>query len=214
MRFITTLTLIFIFFPTQISAQPNLPTKGDIATEVNFTPLSSSPFNISTIKLRYYTSDQIVFRLGFSMSGKTEKPIEDVKSKVFEFNIRPGIEKHFSTEKKNLSPYVGVELDYAKKTSMSEYEGLNGSFELDGAWDRNGRERGFTRYGTFAIAGFNYFPMKGLYFGVEFGYGIETITSADISGSLTGINLEKEEGGTIYQFGATINNAIRIGFTF
>lgn len=189
------------------------PVQGDWGAEVNFSPFSSSPIGINYIRLRNFINDKTALRLGLFLGTNFENPDEDLTNRTYEFNVRPGMEKHFEGTKR-LSPYLGGELDLALKSSKSSFD--DGTFErtIEGAWSDFGTERGFTRLGANAIAGVDFYILKGLYLGTEFGFGFEYIKQSDIVEKNNGNEVDAIDGGSTFQAGPNVNSAIRLGFNF
>ena len=104
------------------------PTSGQIAAEVNFTPLSANPIGLNYLKVRYAIADDLVFRLGVDIRMHSDKsePIngtdpnknDEQKMSYTQFGLFPGIEKHFGNLER-LSPYVGAELGFVTKGSKA-----------------------------------------------------------------------------------------------
>ncbi len=189
------------------------PVSGDWGAEVNFAPFSSSPISINYIRLRNFTDDKSAFRLGLFLGANVQNPSEDLTNNTFELNIRPGLEKHFDGTNR-ISPYIGGELDLAFKTSKSEFDDGSNEATIEGAWTNFGTERGFVRLGANAIAGVDFYIVKGLYLGTEFGFGFEYIKQSDIVEKANGNELGETKGGSTFQLGPNVNSAIRLGFNF
>jgi hypothetical protein len=195
------------------------PTAKALTAEVNFNPFSSSPISINYLRLRKFISDQSAVRLGFSLGLRNQTPFENTTQSSFEINLRPGYEHHFvGTDR--LSPYIGFDVDIAIKSSSFSDDRTSaqnpGQYsKISGAWDTNGTERGFTRFGANFLIGADYYVIKRLYLGIEFGYGFQVISSSDIS--LTprvGTAPTPSKGGSVFQVGPNYNSSIRLGFVF
>lgn len=185
----------------------------DFTVEVNFAPFSSSPVSISYLRFRTFTSEKGAVRLGFSVGAENGSPSEDQTAKTFELNLRPGYEWHFAGTDR-LSPYVGLELDFAKKSSEFESDEDGNEFTIDGAW-LGGEERGFTRIGANFIIGADVYIIKRLYLGTEIGFGFERVKSSNIEIEIVGASdPDTDKGGTTFQIGPNFNSSIRLGFVF
>lgn len=193
------------------------PTAGDATVEVNFNPFSSSPISINYLRFRKFVSERNAFRMGVSVGFKNQKDIENVTKSSFDINLRPGYEWHFAGTDR-LSPYVGLEADFALKSSSysDDRDALTrGSIKsISGAYDTFGTERGFLRFGANFIVGADYYIVKRLYLGLEVGYGFQSISSADIETTPFSGSVVKSKGGSTFQLGSNFNSSLRLGFVF
>lgn len=227
---------------------------GDKAFEVNFAPLGGNPIGISGIQFKSYSSETSAFRMNIFI-GKSnnvtnisqqllEKKaggdslflLQDTKSSL-EIGLRPGIEKHFAGTDR-LSPYIGAELDVAKKFTTEKVETQNNYTTTADApgeiytLKTTGKD-GFLRVGVNAVAGFDYFFAKKLYIGAEFGFGVsykkmskiktkdEDTKAATEFAISQGAKIDpfKEadpqvQKGSSFNIGPNVNSAIRVGFLF
>jgi hypothetical protein len=220
--FVSFLLLCRIVSFSQEVAAPSIsykPTGKSLTAEVNFNPFSSSPVSINYIRLRKFVSDQNAVRLGFSLGVRNQTPFENTTQSSFEINLRPGYEHHFAGTDR-LSPYIGFDVDLAIKSSSFSDDRTSaqnpGQYsKISGAWDSNGTERGFSRFGANFLIGADYYIIKRLYLGIEFGYGFQVISSSDIT--LTprvGIAPTPAKGGSVFQVGPNYNSSLRLGFVF
>jgi len=194
------------------------PSAKNLTVEVNFNPFSSSPVSINYLRLRTFVTDRQAFRMGFSIGVRNQKAIENVTQSTFEINLRPGYEWHFAGTER-LSPYVGLDGDFAiKSPSFSDERDAQtrGPIKsISGAWDPNGTERGYTRFGANLLVGADYYIIKRLYLGLEFGYGFQVINSSDISVTqFNGAPVLPAKGGSTFQLGPNFNSSLRLGFAF
>jgi len=189
------------------------PIAKEITAEMNFDPFSGNALSINYLRFRMFASDRSAYRMGFAASLRSEEPQSDLKRSYFEFNIRPGYEKHFAGTER-LSPYVAAELDIAIKKSKVTNEPGGTFTEINGAWSDNGLERGFTRIGVNVIAGTDFYFAKHFYVGTEFGFGLQSVSSSDIEITFTGGNTVENNGGRTLQIGPNFNSSIRLGFVF
>jgi hypothetical protein len=218
--------LLFLLYgvvsTAQDTAAPSIsykPIAKALTAEVNFNPFSSSPVSINYLRLRKFVSEQNAVRLGFSLGLRNQTPFENTSQSSFEINLRPGYEHHF-TGTERLSPYIGFDVDFAIKSSTYSDDRTSAQnpgpySKISGAWDSNGTERGFTRLGANFLIGADYYIIKRLYLGIEFGYGFQVISSSDIT--LTprvGTAPTPAKGGTVFQVGPNYNSSLRLGFVF
>ena len=202
------------------------PTKGNLALEVNFTPLSASPIGLNYLKGRYFFADNVVLRLGLDIrlhSNKSE-PInsnnpnvnDESKMSYSQFGLMPGIEKHFGNWER-FSPYIGAEIGFTSKSSKSTYTDNDPpvtTTEYKGAWDGSGTQRGFTSFGFNILAGADFYFTKKIYLGAEIGFGYVATTFKEIEatmGNTTSVVDPKENASDV---GFNYNPAIRLGFCF
>ncbi|MEP2773580.1 MAG: hypothetical protein ABJH05_15615 [Fulvivirga sp.] len=203
--------MLFIITVQAQEVKDYKPTGSEWNAEVNFDPFSSSPINISYIRLRKFMSESSALRLGVSIAGESDKPDENIKRSTFTINLRPGYEHHF-TGTDRISPYVGAELDFALKSTKEE--DTSNDATLTGAY-ASGAERGFTRIGLNALLGVDFYVVKNLYLGTEIGFGFEIINEADIEIDPDPVNQNPlDEGGSSFQFGPNFNSSLRLGFIF
>ncbi len=187
--------------------------------EVNFNPFSSTPVSINYLRFRKFVTNRQAWRISGTLGFKSQKQIENVTQSSFEINFRPGYEWHFvGTER--LSPYVGFDVDIALKTSSysddrTASQGQSSISSISGAWDTNGTERGYTRFGSNLIIGADYYVIKRLYIGLEVGYGFQLVSSSDITVTpRNGQAGQPIKGGSIFQIGSNYNSSLRLGFIF
>ncbi len=185
--------------------------------EVNFNPFSSAPISINYLRFRKFVSEKNAFRMGVSLGFRNQKDIENVTKSSFDINLRPGYEWHFAGTDR-LSPYVGLEADFALKSSSFSDDrdpSTRGSIKsISGAYDINGTERGFLRLGANFVIGADYYIVKKLYLGLEVGYGFQSISSSDIETTPFSGTVSKSKGGSTFQLGSNFNSSLRLGFVF
>ncbi|OFX27312.1 MAG: hypothetical protein A2033_10870 [Bacteroidetes bacterium GWA2_31_9] len=224
---------------------------GNKALEVNFAPLGGNPVGISGIQFKSYSSETSAMRMnifiGYSNESKVlqdavdtstadPKVIGDLelkeKNSSLEIGLRPGIEKHFAGTDR-LSPYIGAELDFAKKFSTKKEESqipedvdVPTKNELYTKTTKG--KDGFMRVGVNAVAGFDYFFAKKLYIGAEFGFGVSKKFASKIKVKdeaaeevakrmevtyVEILDAKKDTKGS-FNIGPNVNTQIRIGWLF
>jgi len=210
---------IIAFFATTLGAmaqdQDFKPLANSNTAEVNFTPFSGSPIQVSYLRYRRFIADKQALRLGLFVDHESDNPEEDVKRSSTEFGIRLGTEFHGEGTER-LSPFVGVELDVLLKSS-SYKDNADGAIleEIKGAWDPAGfQERAFWRAGVNLIFGADYYVAKRLYLGTEFGIGFQYQKTNDVKFTLSGGTADDVKGSGSSQFGVIYNGALRLGFIF
>jgi hypothetical protein len=189
---------------------------GDWNAELNFSPFSSSPVNLSYIRLRKFSSATKAMRLGVNLGYENKTPDEFLTQSELNLNLRPGIEKHFGGTDR-LSPYIGGELDIAlksvKEVQDEDSDNSISAYTRKGAWSGSGN-RGFFRMGMNFIVGADYYIAKKLYIGTEFGYGFEVVNTSDIKVEVDGTDPDDVKGGSAFQLGSNFNSSLRLGFVF
>ncbi|MCS6824346.1 MAG: hypothetical protein NZ529_08630 [Cytophagaceae bacterium] len=194
---------------------------GDKTLELQFAPLSGTPFSISGIRFRKFTSDNSAIRLttfiGFKsktdITQQANKNDENVnsdddlelkdKESSFEFSIRPGYEKHFAGTSK-LSPFVAGELDLGIKTTSLKEESQN-IFSNDPdptpqVYTKTTKnEGGYFRVGLNALAGFDWYFTSKLYMGGELGFGFSMIKNSAIKVTDEEAKAQAEFNNTTYE---------------
>lgn len=210
---------ILIFLLTIISVQVlgqddrKKPEAKSFTAEVNLNPFSSSPININYLRFRYFTSETSAVRIGFSVGAQKQTPSQELTRQTFEFNIRPGYEWHLAGTER-LSPFFGVEADFAIKTSSYEDQDVDAFLKkVTGAWSESGTERAFTRFGLNAIIGADFYVAKRVYIGTEFGFGFQSTNFSNIEATYSSDKV-KIKGGSDLQVGPNFNSSIRLGFVF
>lgn len=187
------------------------PVRKNISAEVTFSPLSNNPINLPYLRLRGFLNNRQAIRLGITVSGRADNQEPDTQAKTFSYNLRPGYEFHFKGTR-HVSPYVGAELDYAKRKSKFSAQTPN-PVTITGATNGNGEEQSFVRFGGGITAGLDVYLIKKLYIGLELGYGLSQTKFSDIE-------VKQVNGTAVFtgykttSFGATVNRTIRLGFFF
>jgi len=217
-------TSVFVLFVFVGFSQDSLktlsykPNAKSFTAEVNFNPFSSSPISINYLRFRTFVNERQAFRFGVSIGLRNQKAIENVTQSSFEISLRPGYEWHFAGTER-LSPFVGLDADVTIKSSSFSDDrdpGTRGVIKsVSGAWDPNGTERGFTRFGANFLMGADYYIVKRLYLGLEIGYGFQLVNSSDISVTpVSGTPPQPNKGGSTFQLGSNFNSSLRLGFVF
>ncbi len=159
-------------------------------------------------------------------------PELDKKTTGMTFSIRPGYEKHFAGTA-NLSPYWGIEAWYTMVTAKVETDELatlgNGNnttaasdFLMFTTTRKN--EGASSTIGVGLVAGFDYYFVKNLSLGAEFGFGFETTSMPDIEDESVVTNTttgaaeikadDKEIQGSSMNVGPNVNAKLKLGWLF
>jgi len=188
---------------------------GEKNLQVLFSPLGGSPVSLNGggISFRKFNATGTsAWRLNvfIGLNSKTEvtgQPIDtgtfatgggrpelDKKTSGMTIGIRPGYEKHF-TGTPNLSPYIGAELLFSMTTAKVETDqlGTNGTNTVAPTsyvvlTEEKKGDGASTTFGVNLIAGFDYYIVKNLALGAEFGFGFSTTSNADITQNSAGPN--------------------------
>lgn len=200
------MAVFFCLAGTEVFAQKQM---GDeMNLELQFAPLGGTPMGISGLRFRKFLSETSAFRVNLFLGGTTESnPTADAGDitlivagddvlngsrlntidRTFDFSIRPGYEIHFDGTDR-LSPYVGVEVEFATGSTTTEDERFSytGSIENDQV-NVNGTadwvhttKQSHTRLGFNLVAGFDFYFVDNLYLGGELGFGWGRTTMGDV----------------------------------
>ncbi|MCB0802720.1 MAG: hypothetical protein KDB74_06450 [Flavobacteriales bacterium] len=212
-----------VFTTGDLNAQDFKPAGGEKNVEVNFTPLGGKPVSINNIKLRYFSSSDMAFRLGISVSSSSDKTVnlgagadgkgelEDVKSS-FGFSLNPGIEMHWEGTDR-LSPYYGAELMFS---TVSNKE-TNQVWDAADATTREGEKTsGSTTFGLNLLIGADWYFTKSMYMGTEVGFGFASVSEKDTENTpaVKDAKTATAPGGSTFNLGPNFNSSIRLGFLF
>lgn len=220
------------------------PVKGKWATELNFNPFQGDlKLNnaLNQIKGRYFIQDDLALRLGFAVSSVdssfsygepygTEGTFNSNDRKRTGLDINVGIEKHF-TGTRRLSPYIGLDLSWG--TSSSEQDIATRDYSMN---VKNGlmnvvlHQSGsyyystthfvpdaYTRFGAFAVVGFDFYMAKHFLLGYEFnlGYLSTQYKSPEITVTGQGPNYGSPiSNASTKSFSTSLINGVRIGYVF
>jgi hypothetical protein len=187
---------------------------------------SGRPFSIDNIRARYFIADDMAVRVQFGIFVDNDTDQDTAAGKVlkdrerlFNFNIKPGIEKHFEGTDR-LSPYVGAELDIAIQSvsSVDESVGPNDNIRTTTVRGTGAKGDGYFRFGVNLVGGADYYISKNLYLGAEVGWGIQSVSLSTIKTELSGFEgattpKDFERGGTL-SVGTNFIGAFRLGWAF
>jgi len=212
------------------------PAGGEKNLELMIAPLSGSPVTMAGIKFRKFGSATSAMRLGVFLGFQNKTTItqdEDGESDMLELKdkessitiaVQPGLEKHM-TGTDRLSPYIGgyLDLSFTNKNTKKETQ-LN--------LNDNKREVGYEKktsgslgIGLNAVAGFEYYLAKSLYFGTELGFGFaatmpmksktETVAANDDNTGTATTNTDgKKDNVSSIQLGPNVVGQLRLGWLF
>ncbi|MAY83925.1 MAG: hypothetical protein CMP59_07310 [Flavobacteriales bacterium] len=214
-----------VFTTNDVAAQT--PEGGEKNIEVNFTPLGGAPISINNLRLRYFSSSDMAFRVGLSIVSNsstdeeivnagtpTELTLED-KTSTFGLTINPGIEFHFS-QTDRLSPYYGAEILFSTvsttETDQFEDPGNAGSSLESEVTNPNGTDG--TTFGLNLILGADWYFSEHIYMGTEVGFGFSTTSFSDTESTPPAGSSVTTPNGSNFNLGPNFNSAIRLGFLF
>ena len=212
MKNIITITLILFSISLFSQEVKNLKPEGkNISFETSFYPNDPfAPINMSYLRGRYFITNNIAIRMGIDFSNKKDideelniaydnggiayqAPNNKTENKYTTFGFHPGVELHFLTENKRISPYIGAELYFTNKKSSSNIEAYfiehdwqydsysheKMEYEYTNVWS-NGNERAYKMFGFNAIIGTDIYLTKHLFMGVELGIGYQSKKDLEI----------------------------------
>jgi hypothetical protein len=200
------------------------PVAGEVTLEANVSLLNggvSLSNSLNQLRGRYFLSDNMALRLGVNISYNNDTPQPEVESRIIEFSLAPGIEKHFAGTNR-LSPYVGADLLFGIKNVHSEDENNRGGgidrIEIDGSL-ADGSNRGFLLIGLAGVAGCDFYVARHLYFGYELGLELSSTKYSEIERTTYFTNGNSFTDPTTpdanaFSFGPRVRNGIRVGFVF
>jgi hypothetical protein len=196
--------------------------EGDIPIELEFSPLGANPLKISSIRSRYFLKDNLAFRTGIFLGGTSNPSYSEINnielvnsSRSFNFNIRPGIEKHFNGTDR-LSPYYGGELSFTNKKDVTS----NQSVWLSNA-DEIKTQKNISSnsiYGLNIFSGADFYITDKIFLGVEIGFGLQYDGRGRTSVKWrnpenNSESNSKEIGNTSsFQWGPNYQGTIRLGY--
>lgn len=220
------------------------------ATELNVNPFQgevSLNNSLNQIKLRKFINNSYALRLGLNanqnnLNQESGNPygsnptISKNERKSTTIGLNLGIEKHF-TGTRRLSPYIGLDLALADKSSKQEITSGNSTATIKGAWQNptytmvynpstggytmvlqnvSPTEEAYTSYGLNITSGFDFYVSKNFFLGYEFNFGFNSINYKDIkitqTGASTGSQPYNEQKNNAFKFGPNLINGIRLGY--
>lgn len=220
--------------------------KGNVATELNVNPFNGSLSlnnSLNQLKFRFFTSPGFAWRLGINGSktstvsdnnnpyGTNPYRFKDERSSTT-IGLNLGIEKHF-TGTKRLSPYTGVDITFAKKSTEQIITEGQTITKITGAWRdytynpgnpsqpyiQQSNERGYSRYGVNLFTGFDFYMARHLFFGYELnaGFSKSTYQNIEVTQTYSGGNQPTNPADvkqSSFNFGPNLMNGVRIGYVF
>lgn len=203
-----------------------LPNAGDYSLEVMFFPANNIPIAVNNIRARMFRSETMALRAGFlvdvdSFSDEIETTTGtgstgniERNDRVIHLMLAPGVEFHYPMGQR-FSPYFGAELQIMNTSARFKetYSFNSDEIVMKGADSRGNRSQ--FSLGLNGVAGFDLYVFRGLYMGVEMGYGLTRSTRPDIVISQSGQDDDVSEDNTVrFTFGVNAVNAIRLGWNF
>lgn len=229
------------------------PVQKNWSTELNINPIKgdlSLNNAINQIKFRKFTSPDFAFRLAFNADrigsvvednnpyGENPMNYKDDKSSTT-LGLNFGFEKHFKGTRR-LSPYMGLEIAFADKSSKQKITSGPSTLDIKGGWSttvysnvyvpnyNNGgyqyisqptqqiTEVAYFSYGLNAVSGFDYYISKHFFFGYEVNFGFSQVNYKDLefnqSGTTSVNNNNGDQKNRAFNFGANLSNGIRLGY--
>lgn len=207
------------------------PVGGEGNLELMVAPLGGSPVTMAGIKYRHFGSATSAMRLGVFVGFQNKTTIlqdEDAATNLSELKkkessitiaIQPGLEKHM-TGTDRLSPYIGgyLDLNFTTKNTKEETQGPNNKVGY------NKDTKGSLGVGLNAVAGFDYYLAKSLYFGTELGFGVsaampmknktETVAFNANGDEVSTSGDSKKDNVSSIQVGPNVVGQLRLGWLF
>lgn len=214
--------ILITFLTTSLTSYTQKQEQNDVLVELEFAPLGASPLKITNLKARYFKSDDLSFRLGLFLGGSSSpvysKPnsIELIsKTSNFNFNFRPGIEKHFEGTDK-LSPYVGGEMSFAFNRDVSSTQSPWAMDTLQIKTQKNTDSK--STIGLNIFTGADIYLTDKIFLGVEIGFGFQYEgrggSSVVWDNNETSLESDSNEVGNSanFQWGPNYQGTIRLGY--
>ncbi len=216
-----------VFTTENVNAQDMKPDAGAKNIEVNFTPLGGSPISINNLRLRYFKSSDMAFRVGLNVSSSSTTDVNlgggtdgtgelEDKSSEFGFGINLGFEKHWEGTDR-LSPYWGAEVGFSSLSTTETAQVNDGT----GATVEGETTGGSTTFGLNLLLGADFYFSPKIYLGTEVGFGFASTSEGDTETSNGGAANPTDgaagttaPGGSSFNLGPNFNSAIRLGFIF
>jgi hypothetical protein len=195
---------------------------GDIPIEVEFSPLGANPLKISNLRTRYFKSNNFAYRMGFFVGGSRKPSFTETNNVTlvnratnFNFNIRPGFEKHFEGTKR-LSPYIGSELSYSYNNDITATESIWTSNNNQIKTQKNRSSNSI--FGINVLTGADFYISDKIFLGIEIGFGIQydgrgkTSTKWKNPESNSDTNTKEIGNSSSFQWGPNYQGTIRLGY--
>jgi hypothetical protein len=215
-------------------------TYDELTMELNINPFNAElSLNnlIDQLKLRFFTSDNFAIRLGFTVNSvdkdiTTSNPygtnpyniIENKKSTLI--GVNAGIEKHFLGTRR-LSPYLGIELAIANRSSSHIINDGTTETTIDNAWRTTSivnnsfvygyEQKAFFQYGANIIAGFDFYVARHFFIGYEAVYKVSYTDYKGVSITTVGTPFPQDNPDiqeTEFSLSPYLLNGIRVGYVF
>ncbi len=196
--------------------------------------------NAGLLRFRYFFSENVGMRLGFAVNSLSETDnfyggtnnaqvgTRNRSSSGITFNI--GIEKHFAGTER-LSTYAGVDVLFSLIGASESWENFNGNNYVLGykreisnsvTLPGGGSKTASTGFGARVIAGAEYYFVKNVYIGAEFGIGFLSSSLKDVTSTTmvtTGANtttnvVEVKSPGKEFEISPNVITGVRLGFQF
>ncbi len=140
----------------------------------------SSLITAPGIKFRYFLNQNMAIRVGlnyasasyeenFAENGDGSGALGTVTMKMSSFDFKAGIEYHFASTKR-LSPYVALDIALGSGSMKDDGDNSDGSgYFLNYTYSEEYKTSSF---GTSLNAGMDFYIVKNLFVGAEFGFGM------------------------------------------
>ena len=210
---------------------------GDVSLEVGFMP--QGIFNSSTsgdlfglignqIRFRSFNAKGNAMRMGIGLqyfrSAMVYQPASGSDPALHEYNtlwsvsILPGYEKHYRVSRV-FSPYWGFQVLFGYQGSSYSVEHLSGGDVYKETWSNDPTVSGIgsLNLGSGLVFGFDYFPIKHLYVGLELGFGFEYahLLDSEYTNEDDHSLDETSENGSLFIVSPYMTNGfVRLGWLF
>jgi hypothetical protein len=197
--------------------------------------------NAGLLRFRYFLNENVGLRIGFAVNSLSETDnfyggtnnaqvgTKNRASSGITFNL--GIEKHFAGSDR-LSTYAGVDLLISLNGASESWENFNGVGYAAGykreisnavsAATGGGLQVANTGFGARVVAGADYYFVKNVYIGAEFGLGFVSTSTKDytsttmvtVGTNTTTTTVEVKSPSKAFEISPNIITGVRVGFQF
>jgi hypothetical protein len=140
--------------------------------------------------------------------------------------INAGIEKHFAGTRR-LSPYIGLEVVVANRSSSHIINDLSTETTIEGAWRTTSvvnntfvygyEQKAYFQFGANVVAGFDFYVARHFYVGYEAAYRFSNTEYKGVDITIVGTTFPQDNPDveeTEFSFSPSLINGIRIGYVF
>lgn len=191
-KFLLLIALIGITLGAVAQEETNLPQKGDFSVELGFNPFGNNfeSFRLEggMIRARHFITDKTALRVGLGLQYAlvTDGKVGGNNVHATEFGLGLGYEWHWFPHRK-IDLYAGPSLGFALLHS-DRYWGEFDKYKEDYMNTDEDKNWDYYKFSFEVGTGINYYLVKGLYLGAEFGLLVNHIRYRDFQEGVDGPN--------------------------